>query len=405
MAKGYLKVNVYSDTVANPIRGALIKILKNNEEIYRTTTNESGQSNLIPLDTVDKSYSEYEQYQKRPYDTYDIEVSALGLNNAIIRGVQIFDDVTSIQDVYLTSVDNEEAETISEITPNTLWTNYPSNTDTNNNTDNQISPYVLKQVVIPQNIIVHDGIPTNTNAPNYTVPFVDYIKNVASSEIYSTWPQETIKANVLAIISFTLNRIYTEWYKSRGYDFTITSTTTYDQKYTRNGTIFEPISKVVDEIFTNYIRNGVRQEPLLAHYKSDTTESGYMSQWGSLDLGNKGYDALNILRYYYGNNVNIYNAQVIDYYPYSFTSTLQENDCNNDVYFLQNALNYIHGSYPKIPLIKNPSGYYDKNTKEAVETFQSIFSLNQTGITDFQTWYKISYILTAVKDLTESLYQ
>ena len=257
---------------------------------------------------------------------------------------------------------------------------------------------------IPETITVHLGRP-DADAMNVEVPFADYIKNVASSEIYSTWPEETIKANVLAIISFTLNRVYTEWYRNKGYDFTITSTTTYDQKYTRGGTIFEPISNIVDDIFNNYLKSGIMPNPLLAHYKNKTSEKGYLSQWGSKNLGDKGYNALRILQYYYGNNINIYEAEVIEDYPYSFTTNLKEGDCSNDVYILQNALNYIRGSYPGIPAIENPSGKFDKQTTEAVEAFQKVFNLSRTGIVNYQTWYKISYILTAVTDMTESIYK
>lgn len=227
---------------------------------------------------------------------------------------------------------------------------------------------------------------------------------MASSEIYSTWPKETIKANVLAIISFTLNRVFTEWYLSKGYNFTITSTTSYDQKYTRNGTIFEPISLIVDEIFTNYIRQGIRTEPLLAHYKSNTTTSGEMSQWGAKELGDKGYNYLEILKYYYGNNIDIYQANVAQEYPYSFTSNLKQGDCSQDVYILQNTLNYIRGSYPGIPVIDNPSGLYDSNTTSAVKKFQEVFDLSPTGTVNYQTWYKISYIYIAVSKMTNSIY-
>ncbi len=403
MNEGYLKVNVYGDNVANPVKNATVTILKDDNQIFQTKTNENGESEFISLATVNESYSLEEQYEVRPYETYDVRVEALGLNSTTIRGVQIFDGVTSIQDVYLNSIDDGETNNNYVVTPNTLWEEYPANiygpTD-----DDGIAPIVLKDVLIPTNIVVHDGIPSNSSAPNYTVSFIDYVKNVASSEIYSTWPEETIKANVLAIISFALNRIYTEWYKSRGYDFTITSTTSYDQKYTRNGTIFEPISKIVDEIFNNYIRVGIRLEPLLAHYKSETNESGYLSQWGSKELGDRGYSALDILRYYYGDSVNIYEAEISDNYPYSFTTTLKEGSCGIDVYLLQNALNYIRGSYPGIPVIPNPSGLFDSDTKEAISVFQKVFSLEVTGEANLQTWYKISYILTAVKDLTESVY-
>lgn len=403
MNTGYLKVNVYGDNIANPVRNATVTVLKDGNEVFTTKTNENGETELISLPTVNKSYSEEEQYEIRPYETYDLIISALGLNNTTIEGVQIFDGITSIQNVYLSSIDDHIYDNVEEITPNTLWGDYPSSVD-EGNPETNIAPIVLKEVVIPTNIIVHDGIPSNSSAPNYTVPFTDYVKNVASSEIYTTWPKETIVANVLAIISFALNRIYTEWYRSRGYDFTITSTTSYDQKYTRNGTIFEPISNIVDEIFTNYIRSGIRLEPLLAHYKSDTNEEGYLSQWGSKELGDQGYSALQILRYYYGNNINIYEAKVTETYPYSFTTTLKEGDCSIDVYLLQNALNYIRGSYPGIPMIPRPTGLYDSNTSDAVRTFQNVFSLSPTGEANYQTWYKISYILTAVKDLTESVY-
>ncbi len=403
MKEGYLKVNVYGDNIANPIKNATVKILKDGIEISKNKTGEDGKTPLITLNTVDKSYSLEEQKEVRPYETYDILVEALGLTETRVEGVQIFDGITSIQDIYLTSIDENQGVDTTNITANTLWGDYPPYIS-DEPTDDGIAPIVLKEVVVPEYIIVHDGIPSNSSAPNYKVPFTDYIKNVASSEIYSTWPRETIKANVLAIISFTLNRIYTEWYKSRGYDFTITSTTSYDQKYTKNGTIFEPISDVVDEIFNNYIRSGIRMEPLLAHYKSNTSEKGYLSQWGSKELGDKGYDALGILRYYYGNDINIYKAEVTTNYPYSFKSILKQGDCSIDVYTLQNSLNYIRSSYPGIPVIKNPTGYFGNETKNAVKAFQKAFSLSETGEVNYQTWYKISYVLTAVKDLTESLY-
>lgn len=404
MAKGYLVVNVYSDTIANPVKNATVQILKNGKLIATEKTKEDGKTGTITLDTVDKSFSETDQKETRPYETYDILVNSLGLTETKIEGVQIFDGITSIQNIYMTSLDENPSEDIETIPPNTLWGDYPPNI-IEEEPETEITPFVLQKVVIPENIIVHDGIPTNANAANYTVSFIDYIKNVASSEIYSTWPKETIKANVLAIISFVLNRIFTEWYPSKGFDFTITSTTSYDQKYTKNGTIFQPISDMVDEIFTNYIRSGFRTQPLLAHYKSNTTEEGYLSQWGSKELGDKGYDALQILKYYYGNNINIYEAETIGEYPYSFTKTLKEGDCSNDIYVLQNVLNYIRGSYPGIPAIDNPSGLFDTATKKAVLKFQSVFYLSQTGTVNKQTWYRISYIYAAVSKMTNSIYK
>ena len=404
MAKGNLIVNVYSDSIANPVKGASISIYKDGKEVTTEFTDENGESNIISLNTVDKIYSEEEQYNTRPYETYDIVVSSLGLTETKLEGVQLFDGVTSIQVVYLTSIDENINEDTSQVTPNTLWGDYPPYISNDVEEDEEIQPFVLHEVQIPETIVVHDGIPSNSSAPNYTVRFIDYIKNVASSEIYSTWPRETIKANVLAIISFALNRIYTEWYKSQGYNFTITSTTSHDQKYTKNGTIFEPVSKVVDEIFNNYIRKGIRLNPLLAHYKSNTTEPGYMSQWGSKELGDKGYNYLEILKNYYGDNIDVYSAEVTGEYPYSFTTTLKQGDCSNDVYILQNTLNYIRGSFPGIPVIQNPSGLYDSATTSAVKTFQSVFELPVTGNVDYKTWYSISYIYSAVSNMTNSIY-
>ncbi len=405
MTNGYLIVNVYSDTIANPVKGATVKVKKDGVDIATETTDEDGRTPQITLETVDKSYTEEEQHEVRPYETYDVTVTALGLTPTTIEGVQIFDGVTSIQNIYLTSIDENQKGETSVITPNTLWQEYPQNIISEEELpQEEYTPLVLSEVVVPENIVVHDGIPSNFSAPNYTVPFIDYIKNVASSEVYSTWPTETIKANVLAIISYTLNRIYTEWYRSRGYDFTITSTTSYDQKYTVNGTIFEPISRVVDEIFTNYIRQGYRSEPLLAHYKSSTTEPGNLSQWGSKELGDRGYNYLEILKYYYGNNINIAEAETTQSYPYSFSGTLKEGDCNRDVYKLQNTLNYIRGSYPGIPVIKNPSGLFDSDTTKAVKKFQEVFKLSPTGTVNFQTWYMISYIFIAVSKMTNSIY-
>lgn len=404
MAKGYLLVNVYGDTIANPIKDAKVSIFKNQTYIEEHLTDEDGQTEPITLTTVDKSYSLEEQYEVRPYETYDILVDALGMTPTKIEGVQIFDGVTSIQNVYLTSIDENTNEDDFIITPNTLWENNSPNIMTQD-MNMEEETFVLNKVIIPENIIVHDGIPSNTSASNYTVPFTDYIKNVASSEIYSTWPTETLKANILAIISFTLNRIFTEWYPSKGYNFTITSTTSYDQKYTRNGTIFLPISKIVDEIFDNYIRQGFRVEPLLAHYKSKTDEPGNLSQWGSKELGDKGYNYLEILKYYYGNNINIAEGTVTDEYPYTFTTNLKKGDCSKNVYILQNTLNYIRNSYPGIPVIENPSGYFNDATENTVKVFQKIFNLPQTGIVDYATWYKISYIFVAVSKMTNSIYQ
>lgn len=403
MAQGYLIVNVYTDNIALPLENAKVNITGKNTnlELY---TNSSGQTEKVTLAAPDLIYSEEEQTSTRPYEIYTVIVSKDDFTTMRYEGVEIYPGEVSRQDVYLknkatTLIDEETVN----IDPPTLWGEYPQ-TVTDEAAEEEIAPYILQEVVVPKSIIVHDGIPSNKNAANYTVEFTDYIKNVACSEIYSTWPKETIKANVLAIISFTLNRVYTEWYLSKGYDFTVTSTTTYDQKYTRGRTIFDSISNIVDEIFTNYIEKRNNKVPLLAHYKAVTEEAGYLSQWGSKYMGDEGYTALEILRYYYG-NINIETARTIENYPYSYPGTpLKEKDCSKDVQIIQNQLNFIRGSYPAIKKIEDTNGYFGEDTTSAVKTFQNIFSIPSTGIVDFSTWYRISNIFVSVKGMLKSIY-
>ncbi len=403
-SKGYLIVNVYVDNVAQPVSNAKVQIIGKNTNIV-LFTNESGQTEKIELDAPNVNLSLNEQNEVQPFSTYTVIVSKENLQTARYEGVEIYPKEVAIQDIYLTNESetlvNEE---IVQIDPPTLWGKYPQTLTNEEQGDENTSSFVLPRVVIPKNIIVHDGIPSNKNANNYNVEFTDYIKNVACSEIYSTWPIESIRANVIAIISFTLNRIYTEWYLSKGYDFTITSTTTYDQKYTRGRTIYESISNVVDEIFNNYIKTGNETYPILAHYQATTSEAGYLSQWGSKYLADQGFKAIDILKYYYG-NINLATAPTTEIYPYSYPGTpLEEGDCSNEVQILQNQLNYIRGSYPIIKKIENTDGYFGKDTTVAVKTFQSIFSLAATGVVNKATWYKISYIYVSVKDMLKSIY-
>lgn len=403
MARGYLIVNVYTDNIALPISNARVDIIGENTslELY---TNESGQTEKVELSAPDLSYSEEEQSAVRPYSIYTVVVSKEGFTTMRYEGVEVYPDEVSRQDIYLSNEsDSAVEEDVVQIDPPTLWGEYPP-TVIEENEENEITPYVLQEVVIPKNIIVHDGIPSNKNAPNYTVSFTDYIKNVACSEIYSTWPKETLKANILAIISFTLNRVYTEWYVSKGYDFTITSTTTYDQKYTRGRTIFDSISNIVDEIFTTYIKGPIHSQPILAHYQATTEQVGYLSQWGSKYLGDQGYNALQILQYYYG-RVSLDTARVVENYPYSYPgNSLRQGDCSRDVQIIQNQLNFIRGSYPAIKKIEKTDGFFGEDTVSAVKTFQNIFSIPSTGVVDFATWYRISSIYVTVKGMLISIY-
>ena len=262
---------------------------------------------------------------------------------------------------------------------------------------------VLSRVVVPEYIVVHDGSPRDSTAKNYYVRYRDYIKNVASSEIYATWPASTIQANVLAIMSFTLNRVYTEWYRNKGYDFTITSSTAFDHKWIPNRNIYDTISAVVDDLFANYLSRPNVRQPILTQYCDgrQVTCPNWLTQWGSLSLGEQGYTAIEILRYYYGDNIYINTAQEISGVPSSWPGYDLENGSSGDkVRQLQEQLNVIAGAYPAIPKI-TADGIYGPATAAAVKKFQSIFGLPDTGITDYPTWYKISQIYVGVSRIAE----
>ena len=406
--KGYLIVNVYVGSVANPVMNALVKIREKEMAYF---TDENGKTSKIELEVKDKNLSQEPNNNTEPYALYTITISRPGLVTKTIKGVEIYPGIESIQDVYLDTIDDKTVqEEVLEIDKSTLSfsAEYAPKIFEEEEENEKISLFVLPSVVIPEYIIVHDGTPSKATAAKYYVTFTDYIKNVACCEIYPTWPKETIKANVLAIISFTLNRIYTEWYHGKGFNFTITSTTSYDHKYTHGRTLFDTIVKLVDEIFNKYIKFPNRTEPYLAHYNDGIklNNAGWLNQWGSKDLGDKGYSAIDILKHYYGKNLEINESTIYEGYPTSFPGfNLQLNACGEYVQKIQNELNKIRGSYPAIPLISNSDGMYLETTKKAVEVFQKVFSLPITGIVDFTTWYKISYVFVAVTKMTEATYK
>ena len=255
---------------------------------------------------------------------------------------------------------------------------------------------------IPTNITVHLGAP-NAPAENLTVPFTDYIKNVASSEIFPTWPEASLRANILAQISYTLNRVYTEYYRSRGYDFDITNDTRYDHAYTKNGEVFDTISLIVDEIFNNYIRREGTIEPLFAVFCDGIrTRCDGLSQWGTVELANAGYSTIDILKYYYGDNIEIVSDAPLANDTQSYPgSALLLGSFGDDVRKIKNELNRIAQNYPAIPRITNVTSVFDRETEAAVRAFQQIFNLSVDGIVGKATWYKIKAIFTAVKRLSE----
>ncbi|WP_435575579.1 peptidoglycan-binding protein [Clostridium gasigenes] len=363
----------------------------------------SGRSEIIEVDTPEKSLSQ-QPYESGiiPYGRYNLDILSDGFVEVIVEGVSVFEENTSIQNIEL-----KEEDKISEFTSLPEIIVIPEQQLVlKEQRDKQIGtmeyPFVLDKVYIPQFIVVHLGYP-NSGAENVTVGFVDYIKNVASSEIYPTWPEESLKANIYCQISFALNRIYTEWYRNKGYSFQITNSTAYDQYFIKGRNIYENISKIVDEIFSKYIITIGNKTPFFAQYCNGTTvKCDGLSQWGSVDLANAGVEALDIIKYYFGYDKDLVRATVIEGVPESYPGApLRLNDINENVKIIQKQLNRISKNFPAIPKIVSVEGKFDKQTEDSVKTFQKVFNLTQDGIVGRATWYRISDIYVGVKRLAE----
>ena len=405
---GSLQIQVNDTSIGRPIPNAKV-IIKNEENntIEELITDSSGQTPVINLPAPDINFSlEQQNNSTRPYSIYNIQASYPDYNSKNIIGTQILANNLAIQEINLERKDTPNPENNNIIIkPNTLWGEYepkiPENpTKPLNFPSGEV---VLNKIVIPEYIVVHDGVPSDKSAKNYYILFKDYIKNVACSEIYSTWPDATLRANVLAIISFVLNRVYTEWYRNKGYDFTITSSTAYDCAFFYGRNIYKSISIIVDEMFNTYITKfGIRQ-PLLAQYCDGKKVScpNWLSQWGSKYLGDQGYNAVNILRRYYGQDIYLDQAQKVSGIPLSFPgTTLQVGSRGDNVRTIQSQLTAINKNYPAIPKLK-VDGIFGNQTRQAVQTFQNVFYLPATGLVDFKTWYKISNIYVAVQKLAD----
>lgn len=407
--KGKLQINVTGTRRNKPISGAKIQLSFTGDpesEIEELNTNESGQTEQVDLAAPPLEYS-MQPSEQQPYAEYTIQVSAPGYNPISVSGIDIFANEIAIQDVEMEALVEETKEENIVIPAHTLFGDYPPKI-----AEAEVKPVaetgeiVLNRVVIPEYVIVHDGVPTDSTAKNYYVKYKDYIKNVASSEIYSTWPDTTIRSNILAIMSFTLNRVYTEWYRNKGYDFTITSSTAYDHKWVFGRNIFSNISQVVDEMFINYLSRPNVKQPILTQYCDGERVScpNWLSQWGSKYLGDQGYDSIEILRYYYGNSMYINTSEQISGIPASWPRVdLQVGSRGNSVRVIQEQLNAIANNYPAIPKVE-VDGIYGPATKAAVEKFQSVFDMPVSGVVDYPTWYKISEIYVAVTRIAE-LYQ
>ncbi len=404
---GRLQVSVASRVNRDPIPDARVTISFTGEPestFEELNTNESGQTEQIDLEAPPLEYS-MEPSESQPYAQYTIQITAEGYQPVTITGVQVLSDETSIQDIRLQPIGAPATWPDDIIIPaNALFGNFPPKIE-----EAEIKPVrqtgeiVLSRVVVPEYVIVHDGAPADTTATDYYIRYKDYIKNVASSEIYATWPDATIRANILAILSFTMNRVYTEWYRNKGYNFTITSSTAYDQKWSYGRNIFSNISLIVDEMFQNFLSRPNVRQPILTQYCDGqrVTCPNWMTQWGSKYLGDQGYSAIEILRYYYGSNMYVNTAEEISGVPSSWPGTvLTIGSTGNKVRQMQEQLNRIARAYPALPTI-TADGIYGPRTQEAVEKFQSVFGLPVTGEVDFRTWYKISEIYVGVSRIAE----
>ena len=405
--RGQLQIHVTTERGFFPIKDASIRLSYTGnptEIIEELSTDISGQTAAVELPAPPLEYS-MEPSEFQPYSEYTIQVNASGYRPINISGISVLPDKTSIQNVRMetATVENPLERNI-VITANTLYGNFPPKIP-----EDEIKPMtesgeiVLSRVVIPEYVIVHDGPPSDSSANDYYVRYRDYIKNVASSEIYATWPDAALRANILAIMSFTLNRVYTEWYRNKGYDFTITSSTAFDHKFVYGRNIFSNISNIVDEMFNSYLSRPNVRQPILTQYCDGQRVScpNWMTQWGSKYLADQGYSTIEILRYYYGSSMYINTADEISGVPASWPgSNLEVGSTGDKVRMLQEQLNRIARNYPALPTIA-VDGIYGSATKAAVEKFQSIFGLPVTGIVDFRTWYRISEIYVAVSRIAE----
>ena len=395
---GYLQVNTFLQGVGSPTQGVTVRVLNSDTKsiVSESQTDAQGQVKNIALITPPIEYS-LQYGLPRPFNQYDVQVIYQDYQSVYISNVQLFPEQTAIQNVLLLPSYNAI-----DIPYPTLWGTYPPKIPESEVKKLPLptGQIVLPEPVVPSLITVHEGRPEDSSASNYTVGFKDYIKNVASCEIYSTWPREAIKANVFAILSFTLSRVYTEWYRGKGYGFTITNSTAFDQAFSFGRNIFDEISEVVDEIFTTYISRPDLVQPLFTQYCDGkrVKRAGWLSQWGSKDLADQGLNALQILKTYYGSDIVLKQAKKVEGIPLSFTNVLKIGSTGGAVKTIQQQLNAISNNYPLIKKVV-VDGVYGASTAEAVRTFQQIFDLPETGEVNFPTWYSISNIFVAISKL------
>lgn len=404
---GVLRIRTYAARDALPVANVQVQIYQSGTRVplYSGQTDAEGIWDGILLPAPPRALSLQEDYNGIPYSVYDLTANAENYLPVIINNLQMFDGELTLGDIAMEPT-SEEAQRRGAVTQD--FTDVPPHNLVSKGRSSGSGPLeqctssqVLTEVIIPDRITVHLGRPTSA-AQDVTVTFRDYIKNVASSEVYPTWPEEALRANIHAQISLALNRVYTEWYRSRGYSFQITNSTSFDQYYVHGRTIFDVMSRITDDIFNTYVRKTGTVNPYFTEYCDGKTVSCKgMKQWGTVTQAQQGKNALQILRFYYGNDIEIVRTNNIARIPESYPGTpLRLGSTGTNVKIIQRQLNRIAKDYPFFGT--NPvDGVFGASTESQVKKFQKQFSLAQDGVVGRSTWYKISYIYVAVKDLAE----
>ncbi len=401
MAIGYLTVQSRTAHDALPLEGVQIRITDDEgRRVYDLITDENGETQVVSLETVGKALSLESDYLGEPYVGYNVMAQRAGFNSVSVSGIPIFERETAVLPVTLTPM--EELQRTPTVTQIAINKPAASMRTPRFQEEPVAEPRVLRQVTIPNPITVHLGSPSSS-ASNVQVSFPDYIKNVASSEIYPTWPEAALRANIYAVITFALNRVFTEWYRSRGYQFDITNSTAYDQAYVYGRPTYDSINRIVDEIFNEYVRRRGQEAPYFTSFCNGTTVTcSGLSQWGTVTLAQRGLTPIQILRSYYPDDIEITETNTISNVTSSYPGTpLRAGSRGLDVQTIQTYLNRIRRNYPAIPAITDEAGVFGSSTEAAVKKFQSVFGLAADGIVGKSTWYKISSLYTAVTRLAE----
>ena len=402
MGTGFLKISATTGNGVGPVANASYIIKdKSGAVLYTGLTDENGDSPVYSLPAPDTEFSQMPQSRVTPYALYDVSIRQKDFQSVDKLDVQVYDQITTVValnlEPYILGQDDADQSFVTPPPSVALPTTTRGQVGTNQLPDGR----VLTSVIVPDYITVHLGTP-NSRANNVRIPFIDYIKNVVSSEIYPTWPMNAILANITAIVTFALNRIYTEWYRSRGYNFDITNSTAFDMAYVPNREIYANISQLVDSVFTVYAQREGFRNPYFTEFCNGTTATcNGLSQWGTVSLANNGLSVLEILRYYYPKDLILSNAPtgvVSNSYP---GTPLRLGSVGTDVRRIQTYLNRIRQNFPLIPAIVPVDGNFGAQTQEAVRVFQKTFNLTSDGVVGVGTWNKISQIYTAVTGLAE----